>query len=388
MGSEVMGGENFDADGVEPSLDAAPSLDVKLNLDAMARELLLSSLAGEIYDNLEAMAQTEEGRERIRSFCLDEEGVFVLDSEHPLYEKVTIHHLYVDEVLRVGGAFVKYLDGGEGLAYYLLADHERRMRLRTGMTVEVVGKNVPNSYIDRIQDSPVVGPLLEDYRNSDVLGRTLLKKSRYTGEDLSYEETYDVLKILEDKGFLGRLEDRRHWDNGIAAIAFRETEDSPQTLILMFKDSSGQIYRMRKYLISMGKYGIGDGRGATPLGVARLEFRYGGYNNKEDYEQFEVGTMYDDQIIVGRMRHFNQGKALMTTRILKINNLEGARRRPVYVHGTNHENLLGQARSIGCVRMSNIDVLELYHLTPEEGMLMDVRSEKPPAELVEILRRD
>ena len=34
--------------------------------------------------------------------------------------------------------------------------------------------------------------------------------------------------------------------------------------------------------------------------------------------------------------------------------------RYIYIHGTNHENLLGQPASCGCIRMSNADVIDLY----------------------------
>ena len=38
------------------------------------------------------------------------------------------------------------------------------------------------------------------------------------------------------------------------------------------------------------------------------------------------------------------------------------RARCIYIHGTNHESLLGQPESHGCIRMSNEDVIELFDL--------------------------
>jgi hypothetical protein len=60
---------------------------------------------------------------------------------------------------------------------------------------------------------------------------------------------------------------------------------------------------------------------------------------------------------------------LITSRILWLRGLEtGVNRggevdtyeRYVYIHGTNHENRLGEPLSAGCVLMRNLDVIELY----------------------------
>jgi lipoprotein-anchoring transpeptidase ErfK/SrfK len=34
--------------------------------------------------------------------------------------------------------------------------------------------------------------------------------------------------------------------------------------------------------------------------------------------------------------------------------------RYIYIHGTNAESLLGTPASLGCIRMNNIDVIDLY----------------------------
>jgi lipoprotein-anchoring transpeptidase ErfK/SrfK len=57
---------------------------------------------------------------------------------------------------------------------------------------------------------------------------------------------------------------------------------------------------------------------------------------------------------------------LVLTRILWLSGLEphnaNTRERYVYLHGTNHENLLGKPASQGCVRFSNRDIVELFDL--------------------------
>lgn len=60
---------------------------------------------------------------------------------------------------------------------------------------------------------------------------------------------------------------------------------------------------------------------------------------------------------------------LITTRILWLKGLEAAKNqgpgvdsydRYIYIHGTNHEDQLGERQSAGCVLMGNLDILELY----------------------------
>ena len=63
------------------------------------------------------------------------------------------------------------------------------------------------------------------------------------------------------------------------------------------------------------------------------------------------------------------GEDLILTRILRLDGLEpGVNRGPgidsfsryVYLHGTNHEQLLGRPASHGCIRMANRDIAALF----------------------------
>ena len=55
---------------------------------------------------------------------------------------------------------------------------------------------------------------------------------------------------------------------------------------------------------------------------------------------------------------------LVMTRILWLHGCEehnaNTRGRYIYIHGTNHEQDLGQPASFGCVRMGNEDVVRLF----------------------------
>jgi lipoprotein-anchoring transpeptidase ErfK/SrfK len=54
------------------------------------------------------------------------------------------------------------------------------------------------------------------------------------------------------------------------------------------------------------------------------------------------------------------------SRILWLDGVEGhnanTRHRFIYIHGTKHEDKIGQPDSHGCIRMRKADVIELYDL--------------------------
>jgi len=83
--------------------------------------------------------------------------------------------------------------------------------------------------------------------------------------------------------------------------------------------------------------------------------------------------VFKGRVAIGQ--HFNEladsetETNLITTRILWLNGLEdGVNRggdvdshsRYIYIHGTNHEDRLGEPLSAGCVLMSNLEMIELY----------------------------
>ena len=90
------------------------------------------------------------------------------------------------------------------------------------------------------------------------------------------------------------------------------------------------------------------------------------------------GIVFKARVATGK--HFSeypaedQRKHLITTRILWLGGLEpgynagtnasgeivDTKQRYIYIHGTNHEEVLGSPASIGCIEMSNLGVLELF----------------------------
>jgi len=60
---------------------------------------------------------------------------------------------------------------------------------------------------------------------------------------------------------------------------------------------------------------------------------------------------------------------LVMSRILWLDGIDAenanTRERFIYVHGTKHEDKIGQRDSHGCVRLRNADVIELFDLVDE-----------------------
>ena len=74
-----------------------------------------------------------------------------------------------------------------------------------------------------------------------------------------------------------------------------------------------------------------------------------------------------------------QQKNLITTRILRLRGLQvGVNQggdsdtfaRMVYLHGTNHEDKIGQPASAGCLQVTNDDALELFARVPVGAHLL------------------
>lgn len=103
----------------------------------------------------------------------------------------------------------------------------------------------------------------------------------------------------------------------------------------------------------------------TPRGLHEIAERIGAGQ--------PTGMVFKGRVSTGR--HFSelseaeQKTNLITSRILWLRGLEpgvnqggevDTKDRYIYIHGTNHEDLLGQPQSAGCVQMANLDLIELY----------------------------
>lgn len=85
-----------------------------------------------------------------------------------------------------------------------------------------------------------------------------------------------------------------------------------------------------------------------------------------------IGSCYDE------LDEEENKKSLITSRILRLKGCEeninlgdpqDTYNRYVYIHGTNHENEIGQPASAGCVHLSNQDIIDLYPKIPLNALV-------------------
>lgn len=117
------------------------------------------------------------------------------------------------------------------------------------------------------------------------------------------------------------------------------------------------------YPISTSKFGLGSEEGSykTPLGQFRISEKHG-----DDAPPY---TVFKSRRAIGQWSPEQPAEVeedLVLSRILWLEGAEEAnantKERYIYIHGTNHEGDIGRPASMGCVRMRNPDVIELYAL--------------------------
>lgn len=131
------------------------------------------------------------------------------------------------------------------------------------------------------------------------------------------------------------------------------------------------------YPISTARNGMGNRVDScmTPLGLHRIRQKIGAGEPR--------GMVFKGRIATGRIATSldNREQDEITSRILWLDGLEeGLNRsgdcdtyaRYIYIHGTSDEARIGEPVSAGCVRMGNLDVIELFDRV-EVGDLVVVR---------------
>ncbi len=120
--------------------------------------------------------------------------------------------------------------------------------------------------------------------------------------------------------------------------------------------SGGEV--LASYPVSTSRFGLGSEEGSlkTPLGRFRIAEKIGA--------EMPIGTIFRGRVPVGPDEPLPQTEDLITSRILWLDGLEehnaNTRARFIYIHGTRHEDQVGQPASHGCVRMRNADVADLF----------------------------
>jgi len=174
------------------------------------------------------------------------------------------------------------------------------------------------------------------------------------------------------------MEQQRHHLNYIECYEFLNKEKGlmsdtywiyvnphEQKLLLL---KSKQIVRW--FLISTAIAGIGTKENSlqTPYGLHKIEKKIG--------DETPNGAIFKNRVLTGEITKIYTDRTkldqdFITTRILWLQGLEASInqgdgidsfQRYIYIHGTPEEGLIGEPASHGCVRMKNLDILELYNL--------------------------
>ena len=126
-------------------------------------------------------------------------------------------------------------------------------------------------------------------------------------------------------------------------------------------ESGGRV--LASFPVSTSGFGIGTepGSNKTPLGRFAVGEKIG--------DGAPLGMVFVSRQPTGEQAPSkSSGDPLdrVLTRILWLDGLEpgnaNTRERYIYIHGTNHEERIGEACSHGCVRMRNADVARLFDL--------------------------
>lgn len=141
-----------------------------------------------------------------------------------------------------------------------------------------------------------------------------------------------------------------------------------QTLTL--SDDSGRL--LRTYAVSTATKGAGELRGSfcTPRGrhVVRARIGAGQPENTVFIGRRPSGEVYSRELA----ERF-PGRDWILTRILWLSGCEPGRnrlglvdtmRRYVYIHGSPDTAPMGRPGSIGCIRMHNADIIDLFDQVP------------------------
>jgi len=120
---------------------------------------------------------------------------------------------------------------------------------------------------------------------------------------------------------------------------------------------------IRTYPVSTSRFGIGTEEGSlrTPTGRFRVAQKIG--------DGMPSSTVFVGRVPLKADEILPLTEDLVMSRILWLDGLDehntNTRDRFIYIHGTRHEDKIGEAASHGCVRMRSEDVIELFELVHE-----------------------
>lgn len=139
---------------------------------------------------------------------------------------------------------------------------------------------------------------------------------------------------------------------------------------LQQRDAHGQL--LREYPVSTAAKGVGEQSGSfcTPRGAHIVRAKIGAH---QPLNTVFVGRRPTGEIWTPALAAAHPGRDWILTRILWLSGCEpgfnrlgscDTMRRYIYIHATPDTTTLGQPGSIGCIRMRNTDLVELFDATP------------------------
>ena len=138
---------------------------------------------------------------------------------------------------------------------------------------------------------------------------------------------------------------------------------------------------IRQYPVSTAVKGMGFELGSyrTPTGRFRIAEVIGGGEPQ--------GTIFKNRLPVGLWQEDSVNDSdLILSRILRLDGLEPENAntldRLIYIHGTNHEDKIGQPSSHGCIRLGNAEIVELCEMVSEGDELVVIPAEKRRGKLL------
>ena len=151
-----------------------------------------------------------------------------------------------------------------------------------------------------------------------------------------------------------------------------QTKDDKNSLRVSVRDQMLEVYDaagqvIRRYPVSTSAFGLGSEPGSlrTPLGRFRIAEKIGG--------EAPLGAVFKSRVHTGEIGLDSTDADLVLTRIFWLDGMEphnvNTHGRYIYIHGTNHEDKVGEPVSHGCIRLRNADVIDLFALVEEDTEL-------------------
>lgn len=152
---------------------------------------------------------------------------------------------------------------------------------------------------------------------------------------------------------------------------------TPQQLLELIGDDGRLV---KRYLVSTASKGLGEQQGSncTPRGrhIVRAKIGGGLPVNTVFRARRPTGEIYSEQLAAA-----HPGRDWILTRIMWLSGCEpgfnrlgevDTMRRYIYIHGCPDSAEMGVPKSIGCVRMRNAELIELFDLVPV-GTAVEIR---------------